>query len=435
METKESKLTYKEINFYRRIFVLKIGNFPDSTINYLTIKKIINILVSLILCVVITVGSSTSALSKKTQTKKYAETEVNYQKQKNSNLKNRDSNLVPTPKAREALGKNNKKDLKYASILSEAKENRGQMRPQMRLVNKDSLQKKQREELKDLTVNQSVISKVRDKNLRLISSIKSRRQEVAPVKVEMVVDLTNNRILHKHNTHKSFHPASLTKMITVAMAFDHFKTGKISPNDYITVPEYATFAPKSKIYLKSGEKIRAIDAVMATIVSSANDAAESLAFSLVGSREKISDAMTSAAKKIGMKDTRFANASGLHHDLQKTTAKDMLILAKYLKSNHPNYYKLFSQVSYELNGKTYNGHNKVTENYKGAEGMKTGFTCKSGYNLVTVASRDGITLAGVIAGSHSAKARDQRMIELLDASFKKVSRNPAKIVVSGSYAR
>lgn len=276
--------------------------------------------------------------------------------------------------------------------------------------------------------NQNSISKKyeldskKSKSLKL-SKLTPKKQilsQVEPEKAELVVDLKTGKILHSINPNKSIRPASLTKIMTAYVVFKAIKQRKISLNTEIIVPEHATRVPRSKLYLKPGEKIKIKDALNAIIISSANDAAEAVGAVLAGSREKLPNFMNTQAKMLGMHNTTFMNASGLHHDNQKTTAKDLIKLAFSIRKHFPDLYKHFSETSYEYNGKTYVGHNAVTATYRGAEGLKTGFTSKSGYNLCTVATRGNSTLVGLVIGSKSAKERNERMVSLLDKYFIKL---------------
>lgn len=263
-------------------------------------------------------------------------------------------------------------------------------------------------------------ARVESKKHLKIKNCKSRVKIEEPVKVEMVVNLNNGKILHKYNHTKKFYPASLTKVMTAYLAFKEIKLGKLKLNSLIKVPEHATKVPRCKIYLKPGEKIRLIDALNATIISSANDAAETVIYKIAdNSRDNVAKIMNLEAKKLGMKNTSFYNGSGLHNPNQKTTALDMVKLASAVKFHFPEFYQLFSNTSYDYNGEVYQGHNNVTKLYPGAEGLKTGYLRVSGSNLVTIATKKGVTLIGVIAGGSSSKSRDLRMMELLDKAFRK----------------
>lgn len=233
----------------------------------------------------------------------------------------------------------------------------------------------------------------------------------------IVVDTKTGRVLHAKNAKNRVYPASLTKLMTVYMAFDAIKSGKLSLDQKLYVSKNAEQMKPSKLGLKEGEFISVRDVIMSLVVRSANDSAVVLAEALAGSDAKLGKLMTAKAHQLGMKDTIFINASGWHHPNQKTTAIDLVKLAMAIKTDHPRFYPLFTTTSFKFRGKTINGHNRVVENYAGAEGLKTGFTCPAGYNLITTASRGNKSLVGVVTGGKSWASRDKTMISLLDKHF------------------
>lgn len=269
------------------------------------------------------------------------------------------------------------------------------------------------------------------KNIKFVKKIAKNnsciKQSYVPIQVEMVMNLNTGEILHEINSDKLFHPASLTKVMTAYIAFKHIAQGKITLDTEITTPKYASLLPRCKIDLLYNQKIKVIDLLKALIISSANDAAETLLFHLAGKmRENIPNLMNKQAKKLGMHNTNFVNASGLHHNEQKTTARDLMKLSYAIKMHFPNLYNLFSETYYEYNGKIFKGHNKITEQYEGAEGLKTGYIAKSGYNLISIAKRNNITLCAIIAGSKTKKERDEKMKLLLDKYFDQLNNNTEK---------
>lgn len=249
-------------------------------------------------------------------------------------------------------------------------------------------------------------------------SLNNNKSQIQPGKIELLVDLNTGEILHEKNSNEQFLPASLAKVMTAYLTFKAIKQKKISLNTKITVPKNLPKVPNFKMNLKPGDKITVRDAIHGTIISSANDAAETLILHLAKLYKKdLHKFMTAEAKKLGMRNTTFYNASGLHNDKQKTTAKDLMKLTFGIRHHFPDMYKIFSKTSYEYNGKTYKGHNYITAKYDGAEGLKTGFTAKSGYNLISVVTRGGQTVAAIVAGSKSRISRDKRMLVLLDRYF------------------
>jgi D-alanyl-D-alanine carboxypeptidase len=169
--------------------------------------------------------------------------------------------------------------------------------------------------------------------------------------------------------------------------------------------------------LRQGETLTVQDAILAIITRSANDAAVVLAEHLGGTEESFAVKMTSKAHALGMYDTHFMNATGLPHQWQVTTSRDMAILAWKIQRNFPNYYPYFSAHSFNYKGRELRGINKFTASYPGAEGMKTGFTCGSGYNLISTASQNGKRLIGVVLGGITSAERYQLMIKMMDDGF------------------
>jgi D-alanyl-D-alanine carboxypeptidase len=233
----------------------------------------------------------------------------------------------------------------------------------------------------------------------------------------LIMDSETGRILHQENSNKSRFPASLTKMMTLYLTFEALEKGLLDPAKKLKVSNYASHRPKSNIGLKEGGLISVRDAIMASIVKSANDATVVLAEAIGGSESNFARLMTEKARKLGMDHTFFRNASGLHHPEQITTAHDMAKLGLALKRDFPEYYHLFSQTSFIYKGTALHGHNHVLKNYPGATGLKTGFVNASGFNLVTSAARGNTKLIGVVMGGDTARSRDRKMTALLDRYF------------------
>ena len=258
-------------------------------------------------------------------------------------------------------------------------------------------------------------------NLQLNISEAARKKLLTrtggPVQTSLIVDGKTGKILHSHNQNVRVYPASLTKVMTLYMLFEALEAGKFSLNDKLHVSPNATRAHPSKLHLKAGEKISVREAILALIVKSANDAAIVVAESIAGSEQKFAKLMNIRAKQLGMKNSFFTNASGWHHPAQKTTPIDLAKLSIAIKRDFPQYYGFFAKTSFKFKGKQINGHNRLTANYPGAEGLKTGFTNPAGCNLITVATRNGKTLVGVVTGSNKAIARDKKMASLLDKHF------------------
>lgn len=237
------------------------------------------------------------------------------------------------------------------------------------------------------------------------------------VQTSMVVDSQTGKVLHSKNARTKIYPASLTKVMTLYLAFEAMESRKLSMNKKLFVSRRAASMVPLKLGLKAGETISIRDAILGTIVRSANDASVVLAENIAGSEKNFARLMTSKAKLLGMRNTCFKNASGLHHPEQKTTAMDLAKLTIAIKRDFPNYYPLFSKTSFQFRGNIVNGHNLVTANYAGAEGLKTGYTKAAGCNLITTASRGNKSLIGVVTGERSAGLRNAKMVALLNEHF------------------
>ena len=241
----------------------------------------------------------------------------------------------------------------------------------------------------------------------------------------LVIDSKSGKVLHQENAKVQIHPASLTKLATLKIVFEEIESGRLSLNRKLYVSKNAEKMPPTRLGLKEGETISVRDAINAVIVKSANDASVVLAEGISGSEERFAKLMTQRARALGMHNTNFSNSSGLHHVNQKSTAFDLAKLSMALKTQHPAFYPLFAQNSFEFRGKTVHGHNRVVASYEGAEGLKTGFTCPSGFNLITTASRGNKALIGIVTGSSTRVHRDQKMVNLLDKHFGVVKIAPA----------
>lgn len=243
----------------------------------------------------------------------------------------------------------------------------------------------------------------------------------SPKYASLVVNASTGEVLHKQNADKILHPASLTKMMTIYKALEAVQNHKITLNTKIPVSRWASSQIPTKLGLKPGQHITVRDAIYGMIVHSANDAAVVMAEALAGSEDAFAVQMTRTAHKLGMKDTNFMNASGLHKTDQVTTAFDMAKLGIALRRDFPEYYTMFSKKSFIFNGAVINGHNRVMARYRWADGLKTGFTNASGFNIVSSATRPEGRIIAVVMGGYNASARDTHAISLLDKGFTKMT--------------
>lgn len=237
----------------------------------------------------------------------------------------------------------------------------------------------------------------------------------------MAIDANTGKVLYNSSGNELRHPASLTKMMTLYMAFERINAGKMNYDTRIKFSARAAGQPPSKLGLKAGESIRLIDAIKALITKSANDVACALAEHMAGSEARFARVMTQKARALGMKNTTFRNASGLPDSEQVTTAHDMLILAMRLQDEFPEQFKLFKTGSFAFRGKTYRNHNRLLEQVEGVDGIKTGYIRASGFNLVSSIKRDGKSVVAAVFGGKTSKARNAEMARLLSVALKKAS--------------
>lgn len=238
-----------------------------------------------------------------------------------------------------------------------------------------------------------------------------------PPYAHIVFDADTGRVLSQKNADQSIHPASLTKMMTLLMTFDALKAKKITTKSRVIMTSHAANMPPSKLGIKAGQSIAVDDAIRALVTKSANDVATALGEKLGGSERGFAQMMNKRARSIGMTQTYFVNASGLHNSRQVSSARDMGKLGLYIQKTYPQYYPYFSLRSFRYGGKEYKNHNKLLTSYQGMDGFKTGYIRQSGFNLVASAKRGKTRLIGVVIGGASSTARNARMEDLLDAGF------------------
>ncbi|ARQ09045.1 serine-type D-Ala-D-Ala carboxypeptidase protein [Rhizobium etli] len=247
----------------------------------------------------------------------------------------------------------------------------------------------------------------------------------------LILDARTGKVLASENADTLNHPASLTKMMTLYLTFEALKRGKIAWDTPIKMSKYAAARPPTKLGVKAGGTITVREAVYGMIVKSANDAAAAMAETLGGSESGFARMMTAKARQLGMSRTVFVNASGLPNSSQVTTARDMSTLGVALMKNFPNEYRLFSMASFNFRGKTVRGHNNLMYRYQGMDGIKTGYTNASGFNLVSAVRDGNRRVVGVVLGGRTARSRDARMEALLDRYLGRASSSGgAKLMAS-----
>jgi len=242
----------------------------------------------------------------------------------------------------------------------------------------------------------------------------ARRAATPKVAAAIVVDMNTGSILHAQEAGTLRHPASLTKMMTLYVLFGYLRAGTIKQDTELVVTPHAAARAPTKLGLKPGSTIKVSDAAKAMVTRSANDAAATIAENLGGTAENFARVMTDTGRRIGMTKTVFRNASGLPNKEQVTTARDMAILAAHLIHDYPEYYKLFATRYFSFKGRKYRNHNKLLFGYKGTDGIKTGYTRASGFNLAASVHRGDKHLLAVVLGGKTGSQRDAATRALLD---------------------
>lgn len=231
------------------------------------------------------------------------------------------------------------------------------------------------------------------------------------------VDAKTGAILAQHDARQPRHPASLTKMMTIYMALDAIERGRWTMDTPLKVSANAAAKPASKLYVKAGSTISVRDAIHAMAIKSANDVATVVAENFSGSEEAFGETMTQAAHQLGMRDTTFVNASGLHDERQVTTAYDMYRLGLALQDRFPEEYKIFGKSGFNYRGHWIGGHNPFLGMWQGVDGIKTGYTNASGFNLVTNLEKSGRHIIAVVVGASTSSQRNDKMASLMTRTF------------------
>jgi D-alanyl-D-alanine carboxypeptidase len=246
---------------------------------------------------------------------------------------------------------------------------------------------------------------------------KQRKNQPNEKYASIVIDAATGVVLSERNPDKILHPASLTKMMTLYLTFEAIQQGTLRKTQRLSVSSHAASQPPSKIGLEPGDTIRVEDAIYSLVTRSANDIAVVVAEGIGGSEPRFARLMTAKAKQLGMRNTNFVNAHGLHNPQQISTARDMAVLSRALMRDYPNEYRYFKTNRFVYAGTAYRNHNRLLESYEGMDGIKTGYVAASGYNLAASAVRDGRRLIGVVFGGRTGTSRNEHMAELLDAGF------------------
>jgi D-alanyl-D-alanine carboxypeptidase len=255
----------------------------------------------------------------------------------------------------------------------------------------------------------------------------------------LVVDANTGAVLHNEDGDASRHPASLTKMMTLYLAFEALENGRLKPTDMVPVSKNAASMAPSKLGLKPGDAISVSDCIKSLITKSANDMAVALAEKIGGTEANFVRLMNERARQMGMTKTHFENPSGLPDPDHVSTARDMITLALHLQDDYPSYYRLFSTRVFKYRGKSYRNHNTMLNTFKGTDGIKTGYTRASGFNIVTSVWRGRRHVIGAVFGGRTAAKRDREMRALLTRALTRASprktRKPHPLLVARSKSR
>jgi len=244
-------------------------------------------------------------------------------------------------------------------------------------------------------------------------------QPAAATGPALVFEATSGKVLYAEDVDNQWYPASLTKLMTAYLAFEAVKSGRLSLKSKISCSAAAHKEPPSKIGLPIGGELTVDKALQALIVKSANDVAVMLAEAIGGNEEQFVKLMNATAKRLGMARTNFANPNGLPAPEQVTTARDLGKLARAIITEFPEYDHYWSMLHMRLGKNRLSSHNGLLKSLEGADGLKTGFTCDSGFNIIASATRDGNRLVAVVLGDSSSAERNVRAASLLEHGFEK----------------
>ncbi|RZJ31429.1 MAG: D-alanyl-D-alanine carboxypeptidase [Brevundimonas sp.] len=259
--------------------------------------------------------------------------------------------------------------------------------------------------------------------------------QVNPTYASIVVDAETGEVLFARHADSRRYPASVTKVMTLYLAFEALAAGRVQLDDRITVSPRAASQPPSKLGLAAGQTISLEDAMKATAVRSANDMAVAIAEHVSGSEARFTAQMTLKARELGMTHTRYVNANGLPDARQLTTARDLAILGRAAMRDYPQYYRFFGIHDWAYGGRNYTNTNGLLRTGAGYDGLKTGLTNASGSNMMASAVRDGKRLITVVLGGQSTASRNAHVAALTDTGFEvvRLRRSGQRIQVAQTY--
>lgn len=233
----------------------------------------------------------------------------------------------------------------------------------------------------------------------------------------IVVDANTGEVLYARRADSERYPASISKVMTLYLTFEALASGRLKLTDRVVVSPHAAAQAPSKLGIAAGQSVSVEDAIQAMCTKSANDMAVAMAEKLGGTERVFATMMTQKAQELGMTETHYDNASGLPDAGQLSSARDIAILSRAMLRNFPQYYHYFSETNFRFEGHDERNHNHLLERVQGVDGIKTGYTAASGFNLDASAVRDGHRLIAVVLGGSTAVARDNHVAELLNVGF------------------
>lgn len=250
---------------------------------------------------------------------------------------------------------------------------------------------------------------------RLVLALMLAALSLAPARANpmLLVDMDNFNVLYAQEAGQPWHPASLTKLMTAYVTFEQIAAGKVSIETPVVISKKAFNEAPSKSGLPVGGALTMQDALYVMLVKSANDVSVAIAETVAGDEASFVALMNDAAARMGLTATHYANANGLHNPAQVTSARDMAVLSLYIRQSFPQYLPIFGTGTVMLNGKKLESENKLLGSFAGTTGMKTGFVCASGLNLVATVQRNGRNLLAVVLGGSSGRDRNERAADLV----------------------
>ncbi|WP_367717420.1 D-alanyl-D-alanine carboxypeptidase family protein [Nitratireductor sp. GISD-1A_MAKvit] len=251
----------------------------------------------------------------------------------------------------------------------------------------------------------------------------------------IVFDVNSGKVLAHEDAFQRWYPASLTKLMTAYVAFEAVRDGELQFDSPITISKRATREPPSKMGYPAGSVLTLDNAIKLIMVKSANDVSTAIAENVGGSIKAFAKRMNEAARRLGMTDTNYVNAHGLFEREQYSTARDLALLVRALRTEFPQHASYFSLEGVKTGGKTLPNYNWLIGRFSGADGMKTGYVCSSGFNLAATATRNGRTLAAIVLGSLSQVERGEDAAKLLAEGFSQEESEAATIAELAPYGK